>query len=170
MAVNEPNQWQIDQAMACLAALRHREQISGDDDELSLLLDNAEQNIEALLRAVINAALENEGIAEAVKERIELLKFRQDRYKRRAEALRGTAFAMMDALGLSKFSMPEFTASVGKPRGGLLITDEAQIPDEYMRVKREPDKARILEDLQNGVEITGAVVANGVPTFTVRSK
>jgi hypothetical protein len=168
--MTKPSQWQIDQAMSCLVALRHREQISGDDDELSLLIDGAEQNVEALLRAVINAALENESTADAIKERIDLLKFRQDRYKRRADALRGTAFAMMDALGMTKFAMPEFTASIRAGSVRPVITDENEVPDEYKKTEVSIDKSAIADAVKNGVVIPGVELSNSMPSLTLKVK
>ena len=164
------SQWQIDQALACVAALRHREATGDDDTFLMERITEAETDVFAMLRAVVLAVQENEALAGAVAERIKSLTERKDRFTRRAESLRGTALAMMDALDIQKRQEPEFTISIGKPRAGLLITDEAAIPEEYTRIKREPDKKRILEDLQQGVVITGAMVANDVPTITIRSK
>lgn len=168
--MTQPSQWQIDQAMSCLAALRHREQISGDDDELSLLIDGAEQNIEDILRAVINAALENASMEDAIKERMALLKFRQDRYKRRADALRGTAFAMMDALGLSKFTMPEFTASIRAGSVRPVVTDENEVPDEYKKTEIIIDKIAIADAVKNGVVIPGVELSNSMPSLTLKVK
>ena len=165
-----PSQWQIDQALACVAALRHRE-ASGDDDAFLMeRIDEAETDVFALLRSVVLAVQENEALAGAVAERIKSLTERKDRFTRRAESLRGTALAMMDALDITKHQAAEFTISVGKPRAGLLITDEAAIPAEYMRVKTEPDKKKILDDLKEDVCITGAVLADSMPSLTVRSK
>ena len=164
------SQWQIEQAMACVAALRHREAATPDDDELLAMIDEAETDVFALLRSVVLAVQENESLVASIAERMKSLTERKDRFARRAESLRGTVLAMMDAMEIQKHQAPEFTISVGKPRAGLLITDEAEIPEEYTRIKREPDKKKILDDLKEGVVITGAILANGVPTLTVRSK
>ena len=41
---------------------------------------------------------------------------------------------------------------------GVVITDEALVPDHYYRIKREPDKAGIKKGLKAGEEIPGAAL------------
>ena len=167
---NEPNAWKLEQAMSMLQSLRHDETIATDESELAAAIEAGTETVMELLARVVRGALEAKSFADAIAARIDDLQARKARYVARDQRLRGVAFAIMDVLGESKIALPDFTASIGKPREGLVITDETQIPDEYMRVERSPDKGKISEALKNGVVITGAMVANGMPTFTIRSK
>ena len=166
----EPSQWQIAQALACYQSLLHEQALTDDAGDLESAIEAGEQDVLELLRRVVRAIGDAEATSDAVKARIVDLEIRRQRYDARREALRRTAFAMMDALGKAKHVDAEFTLTIGKPRAGLVITDDAEIPDEYMKTIRQPDKAKLLEDLKEGVVITGAELANGMPTLTVRTK
>jgi hypothetical protein len=161
--------WQIEQAMSAFQAARARLEHETDEDILADLF-TAEADVQLLLDGVIRAALENDANAEAVKSRIDDLTIRRKRFETRRDALRAVAFAVMDVLGEGKRVRPDYTASIGKPRAGIVITDETAIPAEYQRTVVTIDRAKLSDDLKQGVVITGAELANGMPTLTLRSK
>jgi hypothetical protein len=168
--MSAPSAWALQQAMATLQALRHDEAIADDNSELLSAIEAGEQDIMDLLRRVTLAATEAAAMSDMAKARMEELASRKARFDARDQAYRRTLFAAMDAMGEQKLSFPEATVSIGKPRAGLVITDEAELPEEYIRVTRAPDKAKLSEALKNGVVVTGAMVANGTPTLTVRTR
>lgn len=166
----EPSGWQIEQAMASLHSVRQDASLQEDDQALLAAIEAGEENVYELLRRVIRAAIEADALADACDVRIADIQDRKKRFKARNEALRRTAFVVLDALGETKLKDAEFTASIGKPRDSLLITNEAEIPEEYWKTTKSLDKAKLAEDVKNGVVITGAMLANGIPTFTLRTK
>jgi hypothetical protein len=64
----------------------------------------------------------------------------------------------------------DFTASVLAPRQSVNITDEAVIPDDYVKVTRTPDKNALMADLTVGVVIPGAELVEGLPSISVRTR
>ena len=171
--MSAPSAWQLESAIATFQACRARIQNEDADDTDPAMIGDAqatEDEVRAMLRRVIRAAIEAQAFADACAERMNDLAARRDRFKARADNLRMTAFAVMDALGDRKIVEPEFTASIGKPRLGLVITDETAIPDQYVRTTRTPDKAAIKAAIEQGNVVPGAEVANGMPTFSLRTK
>ena len=65
---------------------------------------------------------------------------------------------MLLALGHQSFVAPEGTISVTELPGSVVITEEADIPDDYIieKITRTPDKAALRADLKEGVVIPGA--------------
>lgn len=151
-------------------SLKNAEQFEDDSFDLETEINNAIENIDALIVKSVRAMKEAESNAAAVKSRIADLEARQSRFESRARAIRSVVFSAFDAMGWTKFQHPEFTVTVGKPRDSLIITDEAQLPSEYIRTKSEPDKALITSALKAGTEIPGAVLSNGLPSLTIRTK
>ncbi len=164
------NGWKLEQAMSAFQSARERMRVQSDDDTLAELMAS-ETDVRTLLVATIRAAMEADAMADAAKQRAEHLAERRKRYENRRDELRGVAFAVMDVLEERKIEECDFTVSIGKPRASLIVTDESEIPEEYWKIERKLDRAKLNDDvLKNGLVITGAMVANGIPTLTIRSR
>lgn len=143
--------------------------LAADEAMLHDMLDG-ETEVYDLVRRLIRFALDAASLAEAADTRAAALSARRDRFKRRAESARAAAFGMMDALGETKLADAEFTVSIAAGRQGLVLTDEALIPEQFQRVTRAPDKAAIAAAIKAGQIIPGAELLNGAPILTIRSK
>jgi hypothetical protein len=169
--VSAPSGYRLEQALSCLQSLHREEQFASDDSDLMLAIEAGEQDVMSLLRRVILAAQEADSYADAVKARMDDLATRKARYTSRNEALRRTAFAVMSALEMQKFEDAAFTVSIGKSRLGLIVTDEAAIPEEYFETKRVLNKTRLNEAvLKDGEIVPGCEAANGMPSFRILAK
>lgn len=165
-----PNPWQIKQAVSCFMSLKNAEQFEDDCFDLEAEINNAIENVDTLIVKSIRSMKEAESNAAAVKSRISDLEIRQSRFENQARAIRSVIFAAFDVMGWTKFQHPEFTVTVGKPRDALIITDEAALPSEYIRTKSEPDRTLITSALKAGTEVPGAILSNGLPSLTIRTK
>lgn len=72
---------------------------------------------------------------------------------------------ILDLLGVLKkknIDFPEFSVSMRKNGPSVNIIDQSIIPDEYSNAKTtwSIDKASILKDLKNGLEVPGATLKN----------
>jgi hypothetical protein len=52
----------------------------------------------------------------------------------------------------------------------VIITDEAALPDNVVRIKREPNKTLIRELIDQGVAVNGAELSNSEPSLAMRVK
>lgn len=68
--------------------------------------------------------------------------------------------------------LPEMTVSLTAGRAPLLIPNESDVPDQYMRIKtiREPDKKLIRDAIDAGGRFSFAMLGNSRPTLTVRTR
>jgi len=174
---NAPSAWTVGQVLAIARATAERlapSDITIETDEAGLFAALREDgaDVEDILRRLARASLEADAIAEATEKRMAQLADRKRRQERRSDEYRSSAHAVMQALGIVKFFDPEFTLTLSENKGGsVIITDEAAIPDEYVNVKRTPDKKKIKADIQVGVIIPGAELSQGgEPILTIRSK
>src|SRR5512139_531055 len=111
-----------------------------EDDEWALSIES-ETDLTEYLRMIERKREDAAGLTTAVGMTIDDLQARKARFQRREQAMRHLLFTAMQWADLRKCELAEATLSVrdGVPR--VVIVDESQIPDEFVRVKREPDKA-----------------------------
>lgn len=170
-----PSAWAMEQAMSALmsgraALIASDPDLAADEAALSDTLKTETDDVYALLHRVLLAAVEARTMADATDARVKDLTARRDRYKQRAETLRGTAFAAMDALGLTRLELPDLTASIARGRPVAIVTDETKLHDDYWRTTRAIDKAAINEAVKNGVVVPGVEMTNAIPNLQVRTK
>lgn len=178
----------ISEAQQALVSLRdeHGQIIEGPDEVLAALSD---ESIDAagLLRRLGQAALDAKAYAAAAETRISDLEARHDRFKRQEAKYRELLLMAAQALETKKFADAElsFSISPGKPR--VIITDADKLADELVKIEvvRTPVKDAIrtaIEDRNALIatmrdqgeeppgEIEGAILSNGPPTLTIRSR
>jgi len=170
-----PSAWQIEQAMSALmsgraALIANDPDLAADEAAMSDALRAETEDVFALLHRMLRASVAARSMADAAEEMAANITARRDRYKRRADALRSTVFAAMDALGIPKIELPDITASIAKGKPAAIITDEAALPDEYWRTTRAVNKAAINDAIKNGVVIPGVEMTNAIPSLQVRTK
>jgi hypothetical protein len=95
---------------------------------------------------------------------------RQKRFERREEAVRLLMFKIMEMAGIKKHEMSLATLSMRNGPVKVVITDETRLTDEYVRIKREPNKIAIKDALENGTRVDGAELSNPVPVLSIRIK
>ena len=142
-----------------------------DDDALFLdMLDGEGAGALDLLHAGLRASLDAAAQARACKERMGQLAERQRRHEDRAAALQAAVHQAMRDLGIPRLRDPEFTAARREGAERAEVSDLALLPERFVRLKREPDKAPLLAALKAGEAVPGAVLARGEETLTVRTK
>ena len=103
-----------------------------DIDERTLFdsLDGATNLHEAIV-AVIRSALDDEAMVRALRLRIEDMRQRLSRIELTAEAKRESALNAMERADMVKLTAPDFTASIRINPPSLLLTSEAEIPQDF---------------------------------------
>ncbi len=162
--------WHLGIVLSLAAAAHARLSAAGALDEDGAALMAEAPDVETVLVRFLRAGDEAKHNAEAVAERIAALQARQSRYKAQAEECRRCVLAIMDVAGMAKFRHPEFTVSLSPGRPGVVVTDEAALPDRFVRVERKPNMAALREALTDGEVVPGVEWTNGAPQLTVRTK
>ena len=140
------------------------------DEETGEISEQALETLNAL-----SADLKEKGIAiasfirniDADREALDIeskrLAARKAQLARRIDWLNGYLKANMEACQIQEISCPFFSIKLRKNPASVNITDEAQVPAEYMKRKtvESLDKAQMLADLKNGLFIPGAELKHG---------
>lgn len=143
--------------------------IDAEDPDFATLVESECDVIERM-RRILRAARMTEAQAKALGELQAEMRDRKARLDKKADSLRDACKWAMGELGLRKIEAPDFNVSLSAGRAPLVITDEAALPDELCRVKREADKTAIKAALEAGQDVPGALFGKPSPTLTVRTK
>jgi Siphovirus Gp157 len=128
-----------------------------------------ESTLEAAIIATLRAANEHDMTLEALKLHMDRMTERAALLKLRSEKLRAAALqAAQEADIKMPLKAPDFTASValGKPK--VMISGD--VPDTFMRIKKEPNKTAIMDALSAGVKLPWASLSNATPHWVIRTK
>lgn len=141
-----------------------------DDETLADTVEGL-TNLHDIVQAIIRSALVDESLARGLKTRIGEMQDRLERLQDRASKRRQIAKDVMVELDLKKITAPDFTVSIRPGAPSLMVIDEGAVPTIYWepgppRLKRQD----LAQDLKNGEEVAGAVLANPEPVLTVRTR
>ena len=161
-------------AIARQAIDRIREVVDDDDVDFLTLVESETDALE-ILRRLLRRARRAEAEAAAVKamrhELVEELATREERHAQRSDALRRAVVWAMGELGLPKIMAADFTASLSTPaHGPVEVPDPDAVPTEFCRIKKEPDKAKIKQLLEGGLQPNWASFAPARPRLTIRTR
>lgn len=155
---------------AHIEALRAAYPEISQDEEAWLLTLESETELHEFLTRVVRRMLETKANIGGIGQYICDLKVRQDRLDQRVEAMRSLMFKLMDAARLKKLELAPATLSIRGGQPKVIITDEAALPADCVRVRTEPDRVAIKEHLARGEPVPGATLSNSESSLAVRVK
>lgn len=141
-----------------------------EDEALRADMIEGETALASVVSRALSHKLEARGMVKMAGERKSDLNERQARWQRREDAMDLLIKGLLEVAGLEKLVLAEATVSIIKPRASVLITDEAEIPQGYVKTIRHPDKTAIGDALKAGEEIPGAALSWGEPSLSVRTR
>lgn len=143
--------------------------LCGDDEEAFLDTLDGEADTTEAARRVLRWLLEQDAQARAMGELSDLYAARSKVFEGRCDGTRRALFHFMEYLGVKSMPLPEATLSIRQGTIGLAgEADPDTLPDDLVRIKREPDKKAIRAALEAGREVPGYLLSNGAPSLSVR--
>ncbi len=141
-----------------------------DDDILRADLIEGQTEAFDLMRACEAKRREACTLAAGIASTMAELDARLGRFQRREQAMRTLIYRLMATADLRKLELPEATISIRNGVPKIIIMDEDEIPDAYMRVKKEPDRAKISAALKSGTTVEGTLLSNSEDTLSIRTR
>jgi hypothetical protein len=143
--------------------------LCGDDEEAFLDTLDGEADTTEAARRVLRWANEQEAAAESMKGLSATYASRAAVLLGRKDGARTALFHFLEYLGVKSMQLPEGTLSIRAGTAQLVgEVDPASLPDDLVRIKREPDKTAIKKALEGGREVPGYTLSNGAPSLSVR--
>ncbi len=140
-----------------------------DDEELMRDMLEGNTRFDSIMDRLLSDMRDNEALAEASSQRIGKIRERQTRLTHRAQFLRSLMHRLLTLTGLRSVALAEAKISVVNSPEKVIITDESAIPDELMKITKEPNKTAIKNAIKSGQVIPGATMSNGGTTISVRT-
>src|SRR5262245_5127035 len=163
----------INPEINCFAELRRRLVEADPEIDEATLFDTLEgaTNLHEAIAAVIRSALDDEALAKALRERIDDMRQRLNRIELSAEAKREAALNAMERADMIRLTAPDFTASIRINPPSLLITSEAEIPQDFWAPQPPKlNKKGLLDAINSGWAVPGATLSNSKISLTIRTK
>ena len=155
---------------AQIAALLAEHPELAEDEELRLSALEGQTDTFELLAAVVAEIRDAQTMRAAIEERIATLVLRAHRFERREQFHRAFAQRIMNAVELRKATLPEATLSVRPAPQSVRVIQPDFIPEQFWRVKREPDLSAIKTALKSGGDVPGAALSNAADVLAIISK
>jgi hypothetical protein len=163
----------LQQAFAEHEVLRAELKAAFSDIDEETLRDTLEgiSGLPEALAAVTRSYMDDLALAAALGMRISDMQERLSRFEVRAEKKRVLLTQVMERARLKKLQEPDFTVSLRAVPPGLVVCNEADIPQEFWKPQpAKLDRKGLLAALGSGQAIPGANLGNGGTTISVRTK
>jgi hypothetical protein len=143
--------------------------LCGDDEQAFLDTLDGEADTTEAARRVVRWMNEQAAHVEANKGLAETYANRAKVFEARVHGARNALFHFMQYLGVKSMPLPEATLSISAGTSSLVgEADPAGLPDDLVRIKREPDKTAIKAALEAGRDVPGFTLSNASPRLSVR--
>ena len=120
-----------------------------------------------LLSELVRKIGATQAIASGTSEWIGQLQERKARLERREHALRAFILKIMTTADLKRKELPEGTLTVKRGVPKVMVINENEIPDEFMRIKKEPDKTKIKAALSAHEWVGGCTLSNAESVLAI---
>jgi hypothetical protein len=142
-----------------------------EDEILRLDMLEGTTDFKEILTELFRRADDGKMLADAVTLRIDELTERRARFVRRVEAMRELMLRALQSANLKRVELAEATISQRTPPPQIVGDPDANtLPDEFVRIRREPNRTAIREALMAGREVAGCFLSNSPPGLLVKSK
>jgi hypothetical protein len=141
-----------------------------DDEQLRADMLEGATSAHDFLRFLVKRIGETEAYYSGTKAYVDVLRGRMERMKRQNAMCRALILRLMDKADLTHIPLDIANLHVVPSGRSVVITDEAQIPDDCKRIWSEPNKIVIKEKLVAGDIVPGAYLSNSEPHLTIRTK
>lgn len=144
--------------------------LGGDDDE-RLFHDMlvGETDIDHIVSRIHDQLARDEEMLVGIKARQDAIAERKRRIEARKDAGKALIGRVLRAGHLHRLELPEVTYSVREGKPALKVVDPEAVPDEFTRIKREPDKPKINEAFADAKSLPNWLVRD-VPKDVVTAR
>ena len=147
-----------------------REFPDADDQTLSDTLEGLSE-LPDILATLLRSHLDDLAILAALRTRILDMQQRFARIEYRANKKRSLVASVMERAGIRKLTEPDFTCTLRDVPPGLIVIEEAKIPEAFWKPQPPKlDRKALIAALKAGEVVAGAGLGNGSTTLAVRTR
>lgn len=145
--------------------------LGGDDERLFHDMLLGESDIDRVVQRIHDQLARDEEMLVGIKQRQDNLADRKRRIEHRRDMAKAFIGKVLRAAHLTKLELPEASYSVRDGKPTLTVVDNMAVPDEFCRVKTEPNKTVINEKFADADELPNWLIRlSPTDVVTVRTK
>ena len=161
------NKYDIDMLKRTIELLLERyPELKEDEDLKNDMLEGStdfHETMEKLLRRTQDSIY----LAQACQDAERDIHDRRKRFEKRVEFGRELMKRLMEAADIRKLEFPTATLSIMQTAPQVVILNEYEIPDDFMRIKKEPNKT-LLKEMLEKMDVPGVTLSNGGTAIVIR--
>lgn len=138
------------------------------DEELKVDMLEGETDLFGIMEKLALEERLNTEMHNACHALIDKIAIRRNRFKRRKDYTRQLIQKLLEAADVKSIDVPAGKISVVNSPDAVIVTDEDAIPEEFVRIKREPNKTAIKDAIKSGKSVPGATLSNGGSKIQIR--
>jgi Siphovirus Gp157 len=154
-----------------LSLLDRYPELANDEDALSDTLEGV-SDLKDVAARLCESIADAEAMAESIGARMKLMKDRKARYEAKADERRRILADILATAEESLVRLPNCTVTLTTTARGVVVTDPAQIPPEFLRSpppgEPKPDLKAIGAALKDGKAVPGCELGGGIPSVQIR--
>jgi DNA-binding transcriptional ArsR family regulator len=152
------------------ALLREHPDLNEDEDLLHDMLEG-ETDLFAALSSLATYVAATDALVASLNGTLSEFRDRKSRFETRVEVLREVMLKLLQTANLKRVELPEATLSQVRRQPQIVgEVDADALPDDLVRIKREPNRTAIREALDNGRELPGLSLSNAAPGLMMKVK
>jgi len=161
------NKYDVDMLKRTIELLLERyPELKEDEDLKNNMLEGStdfHETMEKLLRRTQDSIY----LAKACQDAERDIHDRRKRFEKRVEFGRELMKRLMEAADIRKLEFPTATLSIMQTAPQVVILNEYEIPDDFMRIKKEPNKT-LLKEMLEKMDVPGVTLSNGGTAIVIR--
>jgi len=138
-----------------------------DDEDLRKDMLEGSTKFNEVIESMLLKIQDSAALSEVAELKLRGIQERKRRFDKRVEFGRELIKKLMDIADVKKMEFATGTVSVINKPPSVVILDESVIPDDFMKIKKEPNKTLIKEMLQK-MDVAGCVMSNGGTSLMIR--
>ncbi len=150
-------------------ALRFALGADADDEELYHIAIDGQTSLNEMIDAIFANIQIDQELLDGIAAREGDLAVRKARINERIQYRKAKIEQALLIYG-EKIERPEATFSLSQRQASIVVTEEADIPSDYWKMKPDLDRKALRKALEDGVAVPGACLNNAPQTLTVRRK
>ena len=161
------NKYNIDMLKRTIELLLERYPELKEDEELKADMLEGATDFNETMEKLLRRTQDNIYLSKACQEAERDINDRRKRFDKRIEFGRELMKRLMEAADVRKLEFPTATLSLMNTAPQVVVLNEYEIPDDFMRIKKEPNKILLKEVLEK-MDVPGVTLSNGGVSLVIR--
>ena len=161
------NKYNIDMLKRTIELLFERYPELKEDEELKADMLEGATDFNETMEKLLRRTQDNIYLSKACQEAERDINDRRKRFDKRIEFGRELMKRLMEAADVRKLEFPTATLSLMNTAPQVVVLNEYEIPDDFMRIKKEPNKILLKEVLEK-MDVPGVTLSNGGVSLVIR--